>query len=90
LEGLFKKTTKIIENEGFVDRNRFVSSAFTRNRKLTFKNLLLSLMSFTRPGVQTELDRFYKSISKSPNQFESISKSAFTQSRKNIKHIARV
>jgi hypothetical protein len=42
-------------------------------------------MSFTRPSVQTELDRFYKALSKSPDSFGSISKSAFPQSRKNLK-----
>lgn len=42
-------------------------------------------MGFTRPSVQTELDRFYKAISKSPTSFESVSKSAFTQSRKKLK-----
>lgn len=42
-------------------------------------------MGFTRPSVQTELDRFFKSLSKSSTSFESISKSAFTQSRKKLK-----
>ena len=42
-------------------------------------------MGFTRPSVQTELDRFYKSLSRSPIAFESVSKSAFTQSRKKLK-----
>lgn len=42
------------------------------------------MLGFTRPSVQTELDRFYKSISNSPDNFESISKSAFTQSRKKL------
>lgn len=42
-------------------------------------------MSFTRPSVQTELDRFYKALSKSSTSFESISKSAFTQARKKLK-----
>ena len=41
-------------------------------------------MGFTRPGVQTELDRFYKALSRS-SSFDSISKSAFTQSRKKLK-----
>lgn len=43
------------------------------------------MISFTRPSVQTELDRFYKSLSKSSVNFESVSKSAFTQSRKKLK-----
>jgi len=42
-------------------------------------------MSFSRPGVQTELDRFYKGFSKDNASFESISKSAFTQSRQKLK-----
>jgi hypothetical protein len=42
-------------------------------------------MSFTRPGLQTELDRFFKAIASSPDCFDTISKSAFTQSRKKLK-----
>ncbi|MCR6639995.1 MAG: hypothetical protein NVV82_13675 [Sporocytophaga sp.] len=42
-------------------------------------------MSFTRPSVKTELDRFYKTLSKSSDSFESISKSAFTQARRKLK-----
>lgn len=42
-------------------------------------------MCFTRPGVQTELDRFFKAVSKSPSSFDTISKSAFTQSRRKLK-----
>lgn len=85
LEGLFKKTLKSIEDECFVERNRTSATSFTRNRKLTFKSLLINLMGFTRPSVQTELDRFYKALSQSSTSFESISKSAFTQARKKLK-----
>lgn len=42
-------------------------------------------MTFTRPGVQVEIDRFFKAIAKTPNDWESISKSAFSQSRKNLR-----
>ncbi len=44
----------------------------------------MNLIGFTRSSVQTELDRFYKAISKS-SSFDSISKSAFTQSSKKLK-----
>jgi hypothetical protein len=47
-------------------------------------------MGFTRPSVQTELDRFYKAIAQQPDSFESISKSAFTQARRNLKPTAFV
>lgn len=42
------------------------------------------MIGFTRPSVQAELDRFYKSLSTSSTSFESISKSAFTQARKKL------
>ena len=45
---------------------------------------MITLLSFTRPGVQTELDRFFKAISKSTSSFDSISKSAFTQARRKL------
>jgi hypothetical protein len=45
----------------------------------------VSLLSFSRPSVQIELDRFSKALSDSPESFETISKSAFTQSRKKLK-----
>ena len=84
MEGLFKNTLNDVENEGFVHRNKIGETSFSRNRKLTFKDLIFSMIGFTRPSVQTELDRFYKALSSS-RSFESISKSAFTQSRKKLK-----
>jgi hypothetical protein len=42
-------------------------------------------MGFTRPSVQAELDRFYKAIARSSTSFQSVTKSAFTQSRKKLK-----
>lgn len=45
------------------------------------------MIGFSRPSVQTELDRFYKSLSRSTD-FETISKSAFTQARKKLKYTA--
>lgn len=43
------------------------------------------MIGFTRPGVQSELDRFFKALSKHSSSFDSISKSAFTQSRRKLK-----
>ena len=45
----------------------------------------MSLLSFSRPSVQTELDRFSKALSETPESFDTVSKSAFTQSRKKLK-----
>lgn len=41
------------------------------------------MIGFTRPSVQTELDRFYKTLSGTTN-FDPVSKSAFTQSRRKL------
>lgn len=41
-------------------------------------------MSFTKSSVQVELDRFYKSLTQDSSEFETISRSAFTQSRKKL------
>lgn len=41
-------------------------------------------MRLCRPGIQSELDRFYRDISQDPENFVSISKSAFSQARKKL------
>lgn len=57
---------------------------FSRDRKLEFQHLILAIMSFSKSNVQIELDRFYKSFFDSPDAFKTISRSAFTQSRKKL------
>lgn len=84
MEGLFSHTTKLIDDEGFVSRVKAKPQDFSRDRKLEFKHLLLAIMSFTKSSIQVELDRFYKSLLHSPDSFDTISKSAFTQSRKKL------
>lgn len=64
-------------------------ASFTRDRKLTFKELIVSLIGFNRAGVQTELDRFFKSINTSTS-VKTITKSAFTQSRRKLSPLAFV
>jgi hypothetical protein len=41
-------------------------------------------MSLTKSSVQVELDRFYKSLTRDSSDFETITRSAFTQSRKKL------
>lgn len=49
--------------------------------------MVVSLIGFNRAGVQTELDRFFKSIGDS-SPTKTITKSAFTQSRKKLSPLA--
>lgn len=88
LNGLLSNILKTINNEDFRNRSRVSSADFVRKRKFCFKDLLVSLIGFNRPSVQTELDRFFKAVSKEDPNFKTISKSAFTQSRKKLKHEA--
>lgn len=69
-------------------RHKTSTCAFTRKRKLGFKEILVNLMGFSRASVQTELDRFYKSLAGRQEAFETVSKSAFTQSRKKVNYKA--
>ncbi len=85
MEGLFKHTLKTIDNEGFIHRNKSSEKDFIRKRKLSFRNLVVSLLCFTRPSINTEMDRFFKAISNTSNQIQSLSKSAFSQARKKLK-----
>lgn len=65
-------------------KHRTSDHFFTRKRKLGFKEVVTNLMSFSRTSVQTELDRFSKSLFHNANCFDLISKSAFTQARKKV------
>ncbi len=85
VEGLFKYILKNIDNEIFIDRNKSSKYDFIRQRKLSFKDLVISLLCFTRPGIQTELDRFFKTISNNSERIQSLSKSAFSQARKKLR-----
>lgn len=85
IDGLLKKLKLSIENEGFVNKHRDNFASFTRERKLPFKKLILLLMSFFRTGLKVEIDRFYKSIAANKEDFETISKSAFSQARQKLR-----
>lgn len=84
MEGLFSLTQKHIDNEEFIDKFKANPQDFSRKRKFEFKHILLSLMSFGKSSIQVELDRFYKTLFDSSSSISSISKSAFTQSRKKL------
>lgn len=53
---------------------------FSRDRKLTFKNLIILIITF-KSSIQRELDRFFKSVSNSDFNIREATKGAFTQAR---------
>jgi len=46
--------------------------------------MLLFMMRLCRPSIQSELDRFFRAVSREPERFSSVSKSAFSQARKKL------
>ena len=56
------------------------SGVFSRDRKLTFKNLLVMIINF-KSSIQRELDSFFKALSKSDFKIREVTKGAFTQAR---------
>lgn len=53
---------------------------FSRDRKLTFKNLIVLIITF-KSSIQRELDRFFKSVTNSDFNIREVTKGAFTQAR---------
>jgi len=53
---------------------------FSRERKLTLKNLILLIVTF-KSSIQRELDMFFKEVSHSDFNIREVTKGAFTQAR---------
>jgi hypothetical protein len=80
-EKLSKNITYELENEEFVGRSKDGSKGvFTRDRKLTFKNLILFIIKI-KGAIQRELDEFYKTLNRSDFKIREITKGALTQAR---------
>jgi hypothetical protein len=70
-----------IENQEFRGHSKDgPCGVFSRDRKLTFKNLLVMIISF-KSSIQRELDSFFKALSKSDFKIREVTKGAFTQAR---------
>lgn len=75
-----------LENENFKSRNIRDEQCFIRNRVLTFKHLVVLLMSQLQRSVQREIDEFVTRISDPDCSFVRVSKAAFSKARKKLKH----
>jgi hypothetical protein len=61
------------------------TKAFTRNRKLSFKKVVLFLINLPKRSLSVELAKFF-SITEEIDSVQTASKSAFSQARKNLDH----
>ncbi|MFI5140231.1 MAG: IS4 family transposase [Sphingobacteriales bacterium] len=75
-----------MENEDFKSRSKNgCEGAFTRERSLPFKSLIVIIAQMAKSGLQREMDKFFKELSNADFNIREITKSAFSKSRKKLK-----
>lgn len=84
MDGFFFNLSSTISNEEFRLKARKSSFDFSRERKLSLAQLVLTIMSFTKCGIQAELSRLFYFIADHKGNFLTYSKSAFSQARKKL------
>ena len=87
---MIESLKNIIEDVDFVNRHRLFPKSFIRKRCLTFKIMILILMNMLKGSIQDELDHFFKALHQTPICERVVTKSAFTQARKNLDPMAFV
>ena len=89
---LYANITKLLNNiistKEFVNRHKLEESAFTRERLLPFKLVILFIINLLKSSIQNELDKFYKIINGDELPERQITNSAFCQARKKLSHKA--
>jgi len=94
-----QKTTEKYENfvthlkneltsEGFIERHRQQPKDFSRQRILTFCTVILFLVNMVKRALQDELDEYFKMLREGQVAERVVTKSAFSQARKKLKHTA--
>lgn len=81
---IFNKVENFIFTPTTREKYRINRNAFTRNRKLPFELLILSLINMPKRTLSIELHSFFSHIKKGLGQVVSITTSAFTQSRQKL------
>jgi len=71
-----------------LEQSRLKSTAFVRQRTLTFPILLVSMMSGFKASVQTELNGFFANLANQADLVRLVSAQAFSKARKQFSHLA--
>lgn len=74
----------------FVDAHRTSQEAFTRERHLPLRKIILFLMNQVQACLQTELDRFFQVLEGAEVAVRRVTKGAFCQARKKFSYRAFV
>ncbi len=84
-----RNVTKLIDYEEFKGRSKVgLSGVFTRNRSLTFKDMIVLISRGIKNSLQRELDSFYKEVTGSDYNIRKVTKGAFSQARAKLSHTA--
>ena len=87
-ENLSQNIVYDLKNEEFKGHSKSGPvGVFSRDRKLTFKNLVVMIINF-KSSIQRELDGFFKALSKSDFKIREVTKGAFTQARAKLTQLA--
>ena len=78
-----KTLSERISDSSFVQKAKKIATAFIRNRKMPFCDIIYFIISCTNRSLQTELDEYFHKKGCDP-----VSRQAFSKSRENIKYEA--
>lgn len=80
----------VIISDEFKNRHRKSNNCFIRQRCLPFVVVILILLNMLKRSLQDELDEFFRAISRDEVSERFVTKGAFSQARKKLKHSAFV
>lgn len=78
----------MIENPAFIEKHKKNPKDFIRDRVLTFKIVILFLITVLKESIHSELSDFFARIEGSDTKIHKVTNSAFTQARAKLKHSA--
>lgn len=87
-QGFVNHLKTVLRSETFMQRHRRCEKDFTRERCLTFTIIILFLLNMIKRALQDELDEFFKALQQDKLADRVVTKSAFSQARKKLKHTA--
>jgi hypothetical protein len=87
-EGFIGHLKQVLESKEFLRRHRRREQDFTRERCLPFVVVILFLINMVKRALQDELDEFFKVLQQGKLAERTVTKSAFTQARRKLKHSA--
>ena len=76
---------KFLFSKNFIDKHKTSPKAFTRQRKLPFHLLVCFLINLIKGSYQSELDRFFQTITRTSIAKRVVSKAALAKARMKLK-----